>query len=1371
MNFEDVINIIASIIDSLIPIPAGTIGFMFVNKWRRNRILARVIQATLKDFQKSMKMRGTVYETAASCLIKAFEDEKDTVKNLVKEALEEGEIKSTDRFRETQCFQGIPDDILAEVSNEVVKRILGSLWEYKEFRDDAASFLIKTQAERLEQIKKRLDEFKNELPETLRESIKAIITEYKREEALEQLRTTTAKFPEGQEFSFHELKAQYRLIPFTGKESKALKDEIVQWAKKLNGVGLRWLYGAGGAGKTRLMVEVGEELKNSGWNAYFLPLEEWEKEHMKYWVDNDRPTMLIVDYAEMRKTEQITDLLNAAIGAKSDDTNPLALVLLTREAPRIKGSQSNLLSDALQTWSVQGTNSLRREIFNNALREAKAIPPLDEIDRVELFKKAVEQFRERLRISSKAISYDANELPSRPLAIILLAFLFAQGRRDVESSKEEEIYSAVWDWEKGKWEKTLKALGLWKNQPDLMKEAINRIEQLQVAATLGLGFSNKKDKDIVNFWQKVDNLTGKFPLLDGKDLIRLAGQIPQLFAGHGKGMSLVPAITPDPLADFVMANLVIPISSLNIQGYEDDLWDLQTVMESHPLAIIAWAALPEPIKLVSIELTEEFWVFNMLKIITRLRDAYPDAGQVLAKILALWLEHTVRELYTKNPDFTRKWLKIWEHVLPSHPERTVALRELVASYYKSQYFIATDEAERASWANNLSVSLSALGRRKEALEVAREAMEIRRRLASENPQAFEPDLAMSLNNLATSLSYTGRREEALKIAREAVKISRRLARKNPQAFEPDLAVSLANFAALLSDAGQREEALEVAREAVALYRKLAKQNPQAFEPDLAMSLNNLATSLSYTGRREEALKIAKEAVDLYRKLAKVSPQAFEPDLAMSLNNLAALLSDAGQREEALKVAKEAVEIRRRLASENPQAFEPDLAMSLNNLAIFLSEAGRREEALKIAREAVEISRRLARKNPQAFEPDLAMSLTNLAALLSDAGQREEALKVAKEAVEIRRGLASENPQAFEPDLAMSLTNLATFLSDTGQREEALKVAIEAMNLYRKLAKENPQAFEPYLAMSLTNLAKFLSDTGQREEALKVAREAVDLYRKLAKENPQAFEPYLALSLNNLAAFLSETGRREEALKVAIEAMNLYRKLAKENPQAFEPYLAGSLTNLANSLSDTGRREEALKVAIEAMNLYRKLAKENPQAFEPYLAMSLTNLAKFLSDTGQRGEALKIAREAVEIRRKLAKENPQAFEPDLAASLDTLANRLSETGRREEALKVARDAVDLYRKLARENPQAFEPDLARSLGALGYALSNLNKPEEAMESFAEGIKILIPYAQKLTQAYFPILNELLDGYLQAENKTGKEPNSKLIKQVEALLNPE
>ncbi len=191
-------------------------------------------------------------------------------------------------------------------------------------------------------------------------------------------------------------------------------------------------------------------------------------------------------------------------------------------------------------------------------------------------------------------------------------------------------------------------------------------------------------------------------------------------------------------------------------------------------------------------------------------------------------------------------------IADSMPQHTLALRERASTVQeviaRALAELAADQpdlaAEQARALNNLSVRLSELGRREDALAAAEEAVALRRTLAAQRPDAFRPDLAASLNNLAAMLSALGRREDALAAAEEAVALHHTLAAQRPDAFRPDLAGSLNNLANRLSALGRREDALAAAAEAVALYRTLAAQRPDAFRPDLAMSLNNLANRLS-----------------------------------------------------------------------------------------------------------------------------------------------------------------------------------------------------------------------------------------------------------------------------------------------------------------------------------------------------------------------------------------------------------------------------------------------------------------------------------------------------------------------------------------------
>jgi tetratricopeptide (TPR) repeat protein len=89
-------------------------------------------------------------------------------------------------------------------------------------------------------------------------------------------------------------------------------------------------------------------------------------------------------------------------------------------------------------------------------------------------------------------------------------------------------------------------------------------------------------------------------------------------------------------------------------------------------------------------------------------------------------------------------------------------------------------------------------------------------------------LALSLNNFGVRLSAVGRREDALRASQEAVDIRRALANERPDAFLPNLAMSLGAMSQTLVGAERFAEAAAAAREGLEAIAPFAEAQPQAF---------------------------------------------------------------------------------------------------------------------------------------------------------------------------------------------------------------------------------------------------------------------------------------------------------------------------------------------------------------------------------------------------------------------------------------------------------------------------------------------------------------------------------------------------------------
>ncbi len=944
------------------------------------------------------------------------------------------------------------------------------------------------------------------------------------------------------------LVARHRVVEFVPEVHEQAIAHLESWrSTEGNGDIVRVVLGQGGAGKTRLMVEWGQQLRDQGWNAGFLrdnaPVGDIDGV-----LDDPRPACIVVDYAEVRTTlPMLLDHIDRRLEQRG--AQPLRIALLARN----EGEWLQAVDKAMGPCP------------------RLHLPPmsLEGDARGDLFAKAVSAFAQRQGKPTPATTPDlGHENFGRPLYVSAAALAAVEGLAIEPVSLLDEIVvheRRVW----------MHRAGPEAGSDVEMQEFADGAARLVAAITLRGGVDDR---------ERAEALAERVGAPGSAFLRVLHGLYPGDRSAPNPPYigSLEPDLLGESLVASVLASPHSPVSFLPdaaIDATEQELSNAFVV-----LGRLAWrghdraAAWAERLLDTNVQRCAQPLIEAVLTL------GRETAFSTLANLLTDRLE-AIDEAWT---------LPVAVATNDLIPEQTVALRRYAVWALQRLLDSDLDDQGRAALLNDLGNRLSDLGRREDALAATRESVDHYRTLAATRPDAFLPDLAMSLNNLGNSLGALGHREDALAASRESVDHYQTLTAARPDVFLPYLAASLNNLGNRLSDLGHREDALAAARDSVDHYRTLAATRPDAFLPVLALSLNNLGARLSYLGHREDALAATREAVDVGRNLAAARPDAFLPDLAASLNNLGAMLSDLGHREDGLAATQEAVDHYRTLAATRPDAFMPDLAMSLNNLGNRLSDLGRREDALAATRESVDHYRTLAATRPDAFLPDLAMSLNNLGSILSDLGHREDALAAARDSVDHYRTLAATRPDAFLPDLAMSLNNLGTRLSALGHREDALTATREAVDHFRALAAARPDAFLPDLASSVNNLGNRLSALGHREDALAATREAVDHYRTLAAARPDAFLPDLASSVNNLGGRLRDLGRNEDALAAAQESVTLSVGLTDALPSVFGEKLGSRLSNLFRLHKKAGTRPEddpVVHSAIECLMRHGLLKKD------------------------------------------------------------------------------------------------------------------------------------------------------------------------------------
>ncbi|MEE1766199.1 hypothetical protein, partial [Streptomyces sp. SP18BB07] len=680
------------------------------------------------------------------------------------------------------------------------------------------------------------------------------------------------------------LRAEHAVVPFQARDELTI---LTDWCRTVATgpyTGVTVIHGAGGAGKTRLALELAHQLATRhGWYTGYLREHPTGRDWLGTVVS---PTLIVLDYADARTAD--AEQLLALLKRRTDRGAAPAVVVMTARA--VNGQWLTALSKA---WNNDG--HLVR------MRDPLHLPP-EHPAGAALFRRAARVFHHG---PDDELDLDAADRAApadwTTLDYILLALLAARGSGRLPTTRED-LYEEVLTHERAYWAQTYRKNAGLNRDADAPLDVLNR-----AVASLTLRAPTTR-KEINAALRAVEELSDDAPW---RETIRTT-LATCLQPGPGEPLVL----RPDPIADHLTLHELHDDEDL-LPAVLDGLDGDGLLAALRQLNRAAAAAPDSATRMVQawISAGADRWQ-------PVLQVAADQGGTALAAL---------RQLIDDEPPVP--WLADLSRAIPF---TTIGLPELGLHTDLRRLSVlradaTTQPADLAEQLQRTSHRQGAIGDWQAALVSITEAVDHYRALTRANPAAHLPDLAVSLNNLSGCQSDTGDRQAALVSITEAVEIRRVLAQANPAVYLPDLAGSLNNLSNRQSETGDRQAALVSITEAVEIRRTLAQANPAAHLPDLAMSLNNLSVQQSGTGDRQAALASITEAVDHYRTLTQANPAAHLPHLASSLNNLSNQQSDTGDRQAALVSITEAVEIRRTLAQANPAAHLPDLAMSLNNL--------------------------------------------------------------------------------------------------------------------------------------------------------------------------------------------------------------------------------------------------------------------------------------------------------------------------------------------------------------------------------------------------------------------------------------------------------
>ena len=164
-----------------------------------------------------------------------------------------------------------------------------------------------------------------------------------------------------------------------------------------------------------------------------------------------------------------------------------------------------------------------------------------------------------------------------------------------------------------------------------------------------------------------------------------------------------------------------------------------------------------------------------------------------------------------------------------------------------------------------------------------------------------------LNNLAILYKNTQRLEESETLYLEALEISRRLAKDNPQAYEPDVAATLYNLGLLHLQQEKYPEAITAYEEVLPIYRKLTISNP-AYSNDYQYSLYFLTQLYPMTEEHSKYYEVNEEWLPIVNEHYQEDPETWKNNYALALGNQSFQCIFMGKFSQSEQYASEAISI-------------------------------------------------------------------------------------------------------------------------------------------------------------------------------------------------------------------------------------------------------------------------------------------------------------------------------------------------------------------------------------------------------------------------------------------------------------------------------
>ena len=710
---------------------------------------------------------------------------------------------------------------------------------------------------------------------------------------------------------------------------------------------------------------------------------------------------------------------------------------------------------------------------------------------------------------------------------------------------------------------------------------------------------------------------------------------------------------------------------------------------------------------------------------------FDNLGYVLNNLGVLYVDILK---FTKSQEMLEESIDIFKKLAKDNPKRydidvVMGLNNLGRSFLELKNFLQAEavflesinvfhnltndsvkESDRIHLANplhNLGLIYEEYREYDKSKKFYLESLEIRRNLAKKNPQAYEPDILLTLNALGNLYAIQLKYKDSEEIFNEGIEIARRLVKQNPLAYECDLAMFLHNMANLYVGMMQYDKAEAFYLEALDIRKRLANRNPEAYKFRESETLDALALLYVQIQRYEESEKLFIEALDNRKQLANNS-EIYRFDEAKVLEHLAGLYYSKNRFEECEKLFKESLIIYGSFANENPEVFSPYVARVKGSLSQLYMITQRPVEAKEMIDSALKIYQDLARNNTYAYDSEIAKSLYLDACHYGMSNQLSEAESVLRTALAIFERLIKDDPHNYGYYKAQILYQLAGIYASNDNYTKSEVAYKEALNYF--LDKHDS-----------TNTARTLHGLATIKYINKQYPESEQLYIQAIDNYPETEKALIAQCKSGLADVYLETERLQESITMEEEALLLLKQLVAEAPQKHEEDYAMTLKNLGIKYSSVQKLQESNGKLGQALVIYKRLAAQNPEVYNPQILSVYFCIGENLIKTDNYEEAIPNFEESLRLSRDMV-EKDSTLGYYYFNSLGYLGQLYANKNDHLSAYKVYKEFLPQLKERYILNKEVYKDDYSNSLGGQSFYAIFMNKFAESEQYAREGLEV-------------------------------------------------